>query len=469
MFRNVCLCVSLFLVSCGDVKDLKYQPKGREKTADVKEPKDEESTWAEKFAEEEYLKSLEAEVSELSAKKDAEASESVASDDGDGAETSDSVVSDDTEAEKDPFDEALEDDGKEEQDPYDAALADDTETEKDPFDEALENEGQADVDSDTKSLVDRKTTGIPTLGIKDFKGDKVKEEDGSYYTYYYSYGSYTVILALNSYEQLKKRIKKKPKALLLAKQDYRVVQDLVLDKKSAYLLQVPLLAYEDLSQSLHDVHAEEQQKELELFREFKKKVGTFSNYSKAYKSKEFWDSVEQLAKESKSCMNYKALLSWRKKKNPRAYSFVASFEKLVDYNEYFDGLFVFSGSYLKDYHFEQFKSYKEIGKKLRSLKVFRSKLDRGVLAMVKYVNDYGELVQRFDAQWGRRAKLLSDIRKLREAGRASRRDINQLVLKAQSIDRLLNQMGPDIAKMNRGMKKYVNKYVNRLNKRNKIK
>lgn len=303
-----------------------------------------------------------------------------------------------------------------------------------------------------------------TLSIKDFKIDREKEVDGHYYTYSYSSSEkIRVFLALNSYSELNKAIKESPKAIILPKEDARVVQDLILDRKYSYLVQIPIFTYESLGNSINQLKDTRGKKELKKFQEFRKFIKGFSGYSIMFKSKDFWARIKKESQENELCINYKILLSAKEKTASKRYSFVTSFEKLIEYNRYFNNLFEYENGKFKDYKFKRFETYKEIDRKVKSLKAFRSRLDPKVQGMVKYVQANGELVMRFDAQW----KRLDDIKvELDRRGRTDSRRIGQLQDKYASIVRLLNDMTPDIQKMSKGLDRHSTKYVAKLNQRN---
>ena len=416
--RYFCLVLSLLLFSCGDVQSLKYKPK--EESSLKKKSKE---SWTDKLA------------------------------DKSGSE-----------------------DGR--NNPFDSDVSDSQVSGEDELAPRKKEESSVSkTDTEENHLVDdsnkkeeSKGSKAKTheLSIKDFEIDESKEEKNTYYTYYYTEDSYKVVLALNSYKQLQKSLSERPKALVLSAKDVRVVQDLVLDRRYSSLLQVPIFSYDELLSSLANIYSAEGQKELESFVKFKDFVGGFSSVKSAMKSKEFWQKVEELSEQSRLCVNYKILLSAKNRTAPKVYSFVTSFEKINDFNEYFDSLFVYENNKFKTYKFVEFETYKQVKKKVGYLRGFRKKLNKKTHAMLKYVSDYGELVMRYDVQWGRQERIFNDIEKIRDGKlSASRNEIKRLQDKYDSTRRLLDDMSPDIKKMNEGMEKYISKFVYRLNKRNR--
>ena len=236
----------------------------------------------------------------------------------------------------------------------------------------------------------------------------------SYFTYYHYNESYKAVESMNSYGNLKDFLRKGTSLLMLRKKDERVLQDLLLEKSFRYLTRIPVYSYKDLDEAKSLLSKDVLAARVEQFKKLKPTIKKYGSFERAIKKDACWETIKEFSEEQPECLNYSLLLKWKSGKLIKRYSYVASLDKLFDYNEYFSKYFIIEKKKFKGYRFKLFHSYKTLKKMVTRLRGERSKFSNKTSDLYKTVYEYGELVMRYDVQYGRYLKVEKDYKRAKK-------------------------------------------------------
>ena len=269
--------------------------------------------------------------------------------------------------------------------------------------------------------------------------------------------------SLNNFNVFMEFMKEKPKLVLIREKDIRVIEDLLLDKSFAYLTNIPIISYSDLSSVKKKLNEKSWEKELNSFREFRIELKSYKSGSAAFKSKIFWDFVKGHKEAYLNVVNYEVLHKWKTRKYSKRYSYVSSLGKLSELDLKLCELLVLKSGLPDDYKYKEFETYKLLEKQMYQIKRLRPRLSSRVGDLAGMLYESTEWMMRLDAQYGRVYTAAQRLQRVRERTTRSGvvRDVNSFVRTYKSAERKLAELFKEMIKSYESNMKVTSKHIDR--------